>query len=381
MTRPVVLHVCAAEYSARTLLVPQLDFLNANGFETRLACAPDAGTIQADLGRFDPVAVHFSRQVDPIGALRSGRQLAAVVREIQPELVHLHSSSAAFAARIMPRSAFGSPAFPIVFTVHGFPFHWSDLSHPRDRVLEWSERWLARRTDLMLFQSREDLAESERRGYRSRLRYLGNGVQERWFADFPPVGTGGRLRVVFVGRLIRAKGVLDLLAAACRVPSVEVVIAGGRLRSERDDIVAELDALAADPRLNGRVELLGSVAPADMPEVIAGADVFALPSSHPEGVPRSIIEAMAAGRPVITTNIRGCRELIDEEVEGWLVPAQNIDALTAALERIVSMPRDRLREVGAAGRRRAIANHREADALSRLQAAYAEVGVRAAADV
>jgi glycosyltransferase involved in cell wall biosynthesis len=374
MSAPVVLHVCAAEYSARTLLLPQMRYLEDRGFDVRVACCPDGEAFGDDLAPFRPMAVPFSRSMELRPLASSMRRLRSVIDEIRPAVVHLHSSSAAAPARMLPRWALASRP-SIVFTVHGFPFSWSDLGGAKARGLERLERILARRTDVLLFQSGEDYGECERRGYRSRLRYLGNGVQDEWFELAPPAPHGDRLRVLFVGRLIRAKGILDLLEAAAEVPEIELRVVGGRLASERDDIRSELDRMGNDLRLAGRLHFVGSVHPDQMRANMGWADAFALPTFHDEGVPRSIIEAMAAARPAIVTNVKGCRELVDDGIEGLVVEARDVAGLVRALRRLVESPAERS-TMGEAGRARAWRNHREADVLSRLESAYAELGVR-----
>ncbi len=367
MTQLVVLHVCAVEYSARTLLVPQLDFLAANGYQPRLACAPDDDRFKPGLERFDPLAVEFSRSPTPLAVFRSARRLRAVLDEVRPDILHLHSSSAALPARLLSRKVLRRQ--PVVFTVHGFPFQWGrrKLSANGARIaLEWL---LSKRTDTLLFQSQEDLDGSKKARFGGRLIYLGNGVQDHWF-DVHPHVRGNRLRVLFTGRLIRAKGILDLLQAAAAVPQVELVVAGGRISSERDDISEELDRLLADPALDGRVTMMGHVDPVDMPALMETVDVFALPTFHDEGVPRSMIEAMAAGRPVIGTNVRGCRELIQDGTNGWLIQPHDVDGLRAALTDACNRPAHDLAELGADARQFADERHRESLVLARLVASY-----------
>jgi glycosyltransferase involved in cell wall biosynthesis len=72
----------------------------------------------------------------------------------------------------------------------------------------------------------------------------------------------------------------------------------------------------------------------DIPELLGLLDIFTLPTFNHEGLPRSILEAMAMGLPVVTTDIRGCREAVIEGQTGFIVPPQNTDQLSAALEKL-----------------------------------------------
>lgn len=376
MTEPAtILHLSAAEYSARTLLVPQLSFLAERGLRPRIACPPEGVSFGPALAPFDPVAVDISRSPGPVDLIRSRRELTRVLDELRPAVLHLHSSSAALAARTLPSKVLKRQ--PMVFTVHGFPFHWEEPALSKGRAMRELERLLSYRTDMLLFQSRDDYDNSVQAGFRGELRYLGNGVQDSWF-DLPAPESSPRLRVLFTGRLIRAKGILDLLDAASLVPDVELIVVGGRLTTERDDISAEIDERLARPALQGRVEMVGSVSPAEVREHMASADLFALPTYHPEGVPRSMIEAMAAGRPIIGTRTRGSRELVRPET-GWLVEPRDPSGVAAALADAVERgPSGRL-TMGRAARDLAWSTYREADVLERLLGAYEELGVKVGA--
>ena len=153
--------------------------------------------------------------------------------------------------------------------------------------------------------------------------------------------------MLFVGRLAEQKRVDVLLEAFARLagrrPDVALRLAGDG--PER----AALERRAARLGLAGRVEWLG--ARDDVPALLAEATVLALPSSG-EGVPNVALEAMAAGVPVVATDIPGTRDVVADGAEGLLVPAGDAPALAGALERVLGDPALRER-LGQAGRARA----------------------------
>ena len=104
-----------------------------------------------------------------------------------------------------------------------------------------------------------------------------------------------------------------------------------------------------DPDLRGRIRFLGYRA--DMPELMRAADIFTLPS-HREGMPRSVIEAMLTGLPVVATDIRGTREEVVDGETGLLVPVRDSASLAAALSELVR-DRERRASMGQNGRARA----------------------------
>ncbi|GIW39869.1 MAG: glycosyl transferase [Candidatus Binatia bacterium] len=168
-----------------------------------------------------------------------------------------------------------------------------------------------------------------------------NGVDTRRFApvedarpfkarlgldpERPVVGTVTRARV--------RKGYEEFLRAAAEVarsrPEVQVVVVGQDTKEKVPwALVRELD-------LERRLFLLGTRT--DMPEVLAAFDIFVL-SSHDEGMSNAIMEAMAAGKPVVATNVGGAPELIEEGVSGLLVPPREVPPLAAAILRVLENP-------------------------------------------
>lgn len=138
-----------------------------------------------------------------------------------------------------------------------------------------------------------------------------------------------------VARLLREKGVLEFLAAARQVkaqyPTVRFWLLG-----PLDDNPGGLTRADLQPWLeDGTVQWPGSV---EVKPWLAQTSVFVLPSYYREGVPRSTQEAMAMGRPVITTDAPGCRETVIDGLNGFLVPPRDVAALAAAMRRFIDAP-------------------------------------------
>ncbi|MGY1618360.1 glycosyltransferase [Geodermatophilus sp. SYSU D00691] len=371
---PRVVHVAAVEYTAWALLAPQMAELQDRGYDVRLICAPDAAEVTAGLRRFRPVDVRFPRSPRPVAIGRALRRFQQVVRELEPDVLHLHTPAIALTTRMLPARAFPART-RIVYTVHGFAHVW-DRQHARDLALERLERRQARRTHALLFQSREDLEQVRARAYPTTTHYLGNGVQDDWFTG--PRDPARRVgpRALFVGRLIREKGILDLLDALERVPDVTLRVAGTQITTERDGVGREVADRAARPPLKGRVDLLGVLDRAQLKAEHGRVDFLVLPS-YREGVPRSVIEAMAGGLPALVTDVRGCRELVEHGVNGLIVPPGEPAALARGLVAMASLSAGEYRAMSEAAYERVSSGYRESTVFERLVRVYSELGVPA----
>jgi glycosyltransferase involved in cell wall biosynthesis len=192
----------------------------------------------------------------------------------------------------------------------------------------------------------------------ARSRVVPYGVDVEAFSPrATPAEAAGRLRatpgtalVVAVGRLVEKKGFRDLLSAAAATPDIEVAIAGeGDLRG----------ALEAQARAAGtRVRFLGKLDRKDVAGVLAAADVVAVPSvvddaGNVDGLPNVLLEALAAGRAVVATRVAGIPDVVQDGVNGVLVPERDPAALAAALTRLAREPETRAR-LGAAARHWAV---------------------------
>ncbi len=191
------------------------------------------------------------------------------------------------------------------------------------------------RADRVLFQNPDDRDLFLERGLlrdRGQIAVVdGSGVD---LAHYPPAPLPAEPNFLMIGRLLGAKGVREYAAAAlalkARFPQARFQLVGWR--DPGPDTVGE-DELKS--WIDGGIEHLGRLA--DVRPAIAAARIYVLPS-YREGTPRSVLEAMAMGRPVITTDAPGCRETVVDGVNGLLVPPGNAVALEAAMERLLLEP-------------------------------------------
>jgi glycosyltransferase involved in cell wall biosynthesis len=282
-------------------------------------------------------------------------ELTRLLRRVRPHIVHTHTAKGGTLGRLAARWA-GVPI--ILHTYHGHVFH-GYFSRARTRVFVAIERWLARRTDRLLTVSD---------AVRDDLLALGIGTPDQHVVV--PLGLDlerfvecdrhrGALRrelrvpdsaplVGIVARLVPIKAHEVFLEAAGRVARLVedshfLVIGDG----ERGP---ELRALATRLGLGDRVRFLGWRA--DVDRIYADLDVVALTSRN-EGSPVSLIEAMAAARPVVATRVGGVPALVEDRVSGHLVEPGDAPGLARAIQALLG-DADRRRAMGMAGRKRVV---------------------------
>lgn len=352
-----ICQLCAIDFTMARMLLPLCAAMQEAGHEVVAVCSdgPLLERVRAAGIRCRPVAIE--RSMNPLAALRSARAVAEVMREERFDIVHVHTPVAGLIGRL---AAWRCKVPLIAYTAHGFYFH---------EHMPWFARtafigleWLAGRvTDILMTQSSEDaeLARSKNLIAGDVIEAIGNGVDA---GRFKPATDQHRARmrgelatpedavvIMMVGRMVAEKGYPELFAAMKHVDA-HLWVAGSRLQSDHADSVdAALEHVTADPDLDARVHLLGERD--DIADLLAAADIFTLPS-HREGMPRSIIEAMMTGLPVVATNIRGSREEVVDGTTGLLVPVRDTKALAAALSELAADPARRT-AMGAAGRERA----------------------------
>ncbi|MDH3626174.1 MAG: glycosyltransferase family 4 protein [Acidobacteriota bacterium] len=302
------------------------------------------GILDDEATRIDDATVRLMETlrhpIAPLDDLRAVRELTRFFRDNQIELVHTHSSKAGILGRLAARRA-GVKA--IVHTVHGWSFN-DTQSLARRQLYVQLERIAARWTDRMVVVSAQNREDGLLRGIGrpEQYRVIHSGIDIEQFRR-PQVSRQETRRAlgyddetIVVGTIAclkPQKAPLDFVAAAARAHATDsrlrFVIAGdGELRPR-------VEAAIARHRLQDVVQLLGWRD--DVVELLHGLDLFVLTSLF-EGLPRAVLQAMAAGVPVVATAVDGTPEVVDDGKTGLLVPKAEPVAAADAILRLAGDP-------------------------------------------
>ncbi len=325
-----------------------------------------------DLGRVTLHDMPLRRGApSPLAEFALLRRIFSLVRDVRPNLVHAVTIRPVIYGGIAARLLHVPAA---VFSVTGLGFLF-DREQPLARFLRpFAERALrfvfAHPSALVIFENQDDRDELVAHhvvGSDQGLVFVGGGLDLEQFS-FSPEPPSAEPLVILPSRLIAAKGVREFVEAARRLKAAGVrarFALVGDIDEAHPDLIerGDLDAWARE----GVVECRGWCE--DMAEVIRSAAIVCLPSYYREGAPRALIEAAAIGRPAVTTDWIGCRDVVVDGETGLLVPARDVEALAAALRRLIE---DRaLREhMGEAARFRAEDHFSNALAIERMFSAY-----------
>jgi glycosyltransferase involved in cell wall biosynthesis len=382
--RPTLVHVATSDVSLEHLLGPQLQRFVEAGYDVVGASAPGPHVEALCARGVRHVSLpSMSRAMTPTRDVRALRELVRCFRRVRPTIVHAHTPKACLYGQLAARL---TRVPVIVNTVHGLYALPEDRLRKRVPVYGF-ERLSAALAHHVLLVSPEDVHVLRRlRVPAAKMTVLSNGVD---LARFDPsavdpadaqsarreMGAQAPTDVVvgLVGRLVREKGYPEMFEAACllrdHAPDVRVAVIGWDDPEKPDALTAEDRAIARD----AGVRFLGGRD--DVVRLYSGMDVYVL-ASHREGYPRSAMEAAAMGLPIVATNIRGCRQVVENGVTGVLVPPRDPVALAGA---IASLANDehRRREMACAAARRARMMFDEQRSVDITLETYAQLLTRA----
>lgn len=371
-----LVHVTTTDMSLALLLGPQLQAFAAAGMDVIgvSAAGPFVEQLTTAGIRHEPLR-HATRAVAPGQDALALAELVSLLRRLRPDVVHTHNPKPGLYGRIAARVA----RVPVVVnTIHGL-YATEDDPRRRRAAVYGIERFASMFSAAELVQNEEDIVVLRRLRVPARkLVLLGNGIDLERFGPAPDAAAVARARSSFgarpdqvvvglVGRLVWQKGLRELFDAAARLrttrPDVLVVVIGPA-DGDKADALEPGDIEAA--RALGNVEFLGRRD--DVEELYHGFDIFVLPS-YREGFPRAAMEAAANAVPVIATDVRGCRQVVDDGVTGLLVPVRDAPALASAIEALAG-DAGRRRTMGEAGRRKAEAEFDDRRVVEKTLAVY-----------
>lgn len=259
--------------------------------------------------------------------------------------VHAHFGTNSATVAMLAR-CLGGPSYS--FTVHG--------PEEFDRPVTLGLREKMHRAAFTVAVSsygRSQLSRWAEYGDWDRIEVVHCGIEPARFGEIQPLPTSGT-RLVAIGRLVEQKGQLLLVQAMARAtrthPDLHLTLVGdGEMRREIESVISAF-------RLEKNITLIGWVDEARVRAELAAAHALVMPS-FAEGLPMVVMEAMAAGRPVIATYIAGLPELVREGENGWLVPAGDMEALVGAIGVLAETSADGLRAMGRAARAAVLRRH------------------------
>lgn len=314
----------------------------------------------------------LEREISPLGDLVTLIRLIMLLRRYRPQIVHTHLAKAGLLGRIAARLV-GTPV--VVHTFHGNVLR-GYFAGWQSRLFLLTERLLARITTRIIAISPQQQREIVELGIAppEKVVEIPLGLDLQAFAERGSSQLRSELGlradaplVTAVARLEPIKGVdvfVEAAAAVARVRAeVQFLVVGDG--AERVPLERLVDRLG----LSQRVRFLGWRP--DLPDIYAGSDVIVL-TSHNEGTPVSLIEALAAGRAVVATNVGGVPDLLGASERGVLVPDGDIDAIGRAIGHLLSDPARR-EELGRRGQRYVRAHFDVARLIADIDLLYREL--------
>jgi glycosyltransferase involved in cell wall biosynthesis len=270
---------------------------------------------------------HLGRTIHPADDLRGLYQIRAALRSLRPDLVSTHSSKAGALGRLAARSL----GIPVIFTAHGWAFA-PGLPRWKRTIYQIAERLAAPFSDRIIAVSHFDRELALKAGVAraEKLVTVHNGIPDL-DPSFRSAPESTPVRLVMVARFEEQKDHAVLFEA----------LAGLRHLTWQLDLIGQGSGLETEQRraaelgLSQRVVFWGSRR--DVAARLAQAQIFVLTSLY-EGLPRSVLEAMRAGLPVVATAVGGVPELISEGETGFLVGIRDRETLRQRLERLITDP-------------------------------------------
>jgi glycosyltransferase involved in cell wall biosynthesis len=326
---------------AKSLINFRLDLLQelqAHGFEVVTCAGDDDSSVVESLAK-QSVCHHkislSNTKINPFKDLSDCWRLVKFIKRQNPDIVLSYTIKPVIYGSLAGWLA-GVRNICSMVTGLGYVFLNNSL---KGKIIRFFVRFLYRRSlcfnQAVFFQNPEDsklFVDNRLVNKKQVCQINGSGVNIHQFCTRP---LPKQCSFLLIARLIRDKGIYEYIAAARQIkkhyPSICFKLVGWIDSNPASLQQSALDAWSKE----GVIEYLGRLT--DVRPAIESCSVYVLPS-YREGTPRSVLEAMAMGRPIITTDVPGCRETVVDGVNGFLVPARNVDKLVSTMEQFILNP-------------------------------------------
>jgi glycosyltransferase involved in cell wall biosynthesis len=336
--KPKVFELSTVDLTLYKFVLPLMKELRDKGFDVICGTRNFGYLDKLREEGFKAYDIALSRSLNPIALLKAFFQLIQILKKEEVDIIHVHTPIASFIGRL---AAFFAKVDVKIYTVHGFVL--------QPKVFYYVEKFMARTlTDYMFTVNQEDLDMAVREKFISADKVLNiNSVgidTEHFDPNRISEDTKVRLReslnirkdvpiIGYVGRVVKSKGVLDLVNAFVEVrksTDCQLLLVGPWDFDERSDniIIEDIRYIIRENQLEHDVLLPGHRE--DVAELLSIMDIFVLPS-YREGMPVSLLEAMAMEKPVIGTDIRGVREEITAD-SGLIFEVKDVNVLKRHIE-------------------------------------------------
>lgn len=336
-----VLFVASVYTHLAAFHIPFMKLLQERGYEIHAAASSAEGRKEdVEAARVTCWEIPFARSPYTPGNLRAYRELRALLRGHHFDLIHVHTPVAAFMGRYLAKV---TQQGPVLYTAHGFHFY---KGAPRRNWMIYynAERLAARWTDGLVVMNGEDFDNAKKLGFEpeQNLFYVhGVGVDLTEFSNSVAENDSIRTTLAIDPRDVVVTCVAEFNDNKNHVFLLEAWREFTQRHNHGHLLLVgtgeKIGALQQRVKQEGisRVHFLGYRG--DVPQILRETDIVTLVSRR-EGLPKAVMEAMAAGKPVVATNVRGNRDLVEHGKTGLLVELGDVPGLVNALERLTSDP-------------------------------------------
>lgn len=331
---------------------PIIEMLEKKGAKIYISAPFDVSLEQDILKNPAFIALKYahSHQNGLINAYKSIKEYKLIFSLKKPDLVLLYTMKPNIFANI----AAAQIGIPVISTVTGLGYTFIKGGLTR-YISEKLYKFAFRKTKSIVFHNPDDKQLFVNQGFAKEKRckvIRGSGVNIDKFRPEIKSTKINKFIFIFVGRLLIDKGIREYILAAKKLEKYENIEFHivGELYLQNP---ASLSKKEWSLKYNNSKNIVWHKRQEDVRPFLAASDVMILPS-YREGLPMSILEAMAMGKPIITTDVPGCRETVEEKINGFLVTAKDIDALENAMLEMINMPTTQRLKMGQYSREKVV---------------------------